>query len=259
MCRSRSLSRDALCITRHEALDVFRRTLNLDVTEAAALLDFLTWSPAAYKGLWGAPLVPVPGTEQLAVVRSVLATSNFVRLAEIWLTRGGLDDSLSTGARGDFYESVLRQEIREELQDNANIKDWSFAADGVKKSNDFPEQIDLLLQFGQTLIVGEIKCFLFPAESMERFNYLKNVGAATRQVNRKAALLVARRDVIAASLAISLEKAEPLRIVPLVVLNQGFGSCLVIDGCTVTDAKFLKLYLGTGTPVSAAVLGRNGT
>jgi hypothetical protein len=247
-----AVERAALCIARSELIDVFRQALGYEIAKAEAVLEFLTWRPDGYKGLWGAPLIPIPSEDRFAIARNVLAVTNFVRLAEIWLTRGGLDDSLSEGARGDVYETLLRKEIADEMVDNKIMRDWSIAPHGIaKKDKVFPHQVDLLLQFGSVVIVGEIKCFLFPADSIERFNYLKNVAGAARQARDKAAALDARRDVIASNLGISEEKAKSLRLVPLVILNQNFGASLEMEGCVVTDAKFLKLYLGTGQYVSA--------
>ena len=51
---------------------------------------------------------------------------------------------------------------REELEDNKILKDWSFADNGVKKSGDFPEQVDLLLQIGSMSSSSEksnVSCF----------------------------------------------------------------------------------------------------
>jgi len=243
-----------LCVSRAELLETLKQALGYENALADSVIEFLTWSPSTYKGLWGAPLIPIPNEDRFALAQNVLSTTNFVRLAEIWLTRGGLDDSLSEGARGDFYEILLRKELTDEIAENDIIHDWSHAPNGLsKKSGGIGEQVDLLIQFGQVLLVGEIKCFLFPAESIERFNFLKNVSKAARQVSRKAEALKARCDVVASVLGLPIEKVIGLRVMPLVVLNQGFGSSLEIEGAIVTDAKFLKLYLGAGRYVGAGV------
>jgi hypothetical protein len=43
-----------------------------------------------------------------------------------------------------------------------------------------------------------------------------------------------------------------VRIVPIVVTNQGFGFSLEIEGCRVVEAAFLKTFLGTGSLVAGA-------
>jgi hypothetical protein len=69
---------------------------------------------------------------------------------------------------------------------------------------------------------------------------------AAAQANRKAAYLAHRRKAAAYALKITETRAESLRVVPIVVMNQGFGASLQFADCIVTDAAFLMQYLGTG-------------
>ena len=204
----------------------------------------------------GAPLVSLPGSDDLAIAHNVLATSNVVRRVEIWLTKGGLDDNLSSAARGASYETNLRAEICAELSANQIVKDRACAENGLKRGADCSEQVDLLVQFASLLLVGEIKCLLFPADSRERYNFLRKLKDAAAQATRKAIFIRTRRDIVARVLSISPEKAQSLRVLPVVVMNQGFGMSLVFDDCVVTNAKFLKLYLGSGNYVSEAAVNR---
>jgi hypothetical protein len=213
----------ACVVWRNEVVDVLHRALAIKQRTATKIVNFLSWAKDTYKGLWGAPLVPLPGSaEHLLIAHSVLATSNVVRRVEIWLTKGGLDDNL---ARADH---------------------------AIKKSANFPEQIDVLVQFASLLLVGEVKCLLSPADSRERYNFLRTLKDAAAQATRKAAAIAQYRDVAAQVLGIPETKVNNLRVLPLVVTNQGFGISLVFDGCIVIDAKFLKLYLGSGKYVSEA-------
>jgi hypothetical protein len=246
----------ALVTKKHEIVDILTRALPVTGAVAEEIVEFFCWKRGPYKGLWGAPLVPLPGSDDLAIAHNVLATSNVVRRVEIWLTKGGLDDNLSSAARGSSYEANLRAEIRAELADNQIVKDRACAENAIKKSADCSEQVDLLVQFASLLLVGEIKCLLFPADSRERYNFLRKLRDAAAQATRKATFLRTRRDIVARALSISPEKAQSLRVLPIVVMNQGFGMSLMFDDCVVTDAKFLKLYLGSGKYVSEAAVNR---
>jgi hypothetical protein len=244
-------------VCRHgEVLDVLRRALAIDDKIAEAIVAFFTWEKGTYKGLWGAPLVPLPNSDDVAIALNVLATSNVVRRAEIWLTKGGLDDNLAKDKRGDTYEAALRGEIGEAVARNDIVRNAVCAPHAIKRSKDVAEQIDLVVQFSSLLLVGEVKCLLFPADHRERYNFLQTLHGAADQARRKAALLAARRDIAAKALDIDEAKAAALTVVPLVVTNQGFGMSLVIDDCVVTDAKFLKLYLGSGKYIGEAAVNR---
>ena len=95
-----------------------------------------------------------------------------------------------------------------------------------------------------------MKCRLSPADPRERHNYIRKLREAVDQAKRKAALLDRRRDFVSQSLKISGERPKELRIIPLVVMNQGFGASLEIDGCRIIDFRFLRIYLGSGEHVS---------
>jgi hypothetical protein len=182
--------------------------------------------------------------------------SNPLRKAEAWLEKGGLDDSLSKGARGELYEDEYRQKVCSAIAKNKLLKDSRCASSEIKKTADFEEQIDLLVRLGDLLIVGEVKCWLYPADPHEQFNHLKKLRAAAEQAKRKARLLQGRPDVAAKALGLSEDECRKLRVVPLVVTNQGFGFSLNVDGCAVTDAAFLVTYLGAGTIATAAAIDR---
>jgi hypothetical protein len=252
-----SVRRWALIVRRDECVNVLRQALSVTDEISARIVSFLSWAKDTYKGLWGAPLVPLPGRpDELALAEPVLLTSNIQRLVEIWLTKGGLDDRLASASRGRSFEAELRTELSDTVKRNAIIRDVACAPHAIKKSAHFPEEIDLLVQFGSLLLVGEVKCLLFPADARERYNFLRTLRSACGQASRKATAIAARRDVAAQALGITEEDVRTLSVLPVVVLNQGFGMSLAVDDCVVTDAKFLKLYLGSGSYVSEAAINQ---
>jgi hypothetical protein len=113
-----------------------------------------------------------------------------------------------------------------------------------------------LIQFGSLLLVGEVKCFSFPADSRERYNHLRKLRDASGQAIRKAKAIGARPEVAAKALGIDEAKVRTLTVTPIVMVNQGFGVSLEFDGCIVTDARILDLYLGSGSYNSEAAVDR---
>lgn len=240
----------ALVVKWTELVDVLARALEIPQARAERVVGFLSWRKGAYKGLWGAPLVPLPGTDEYGLVEPVLQVTNKVRTAEIWLANGGLDDNAPKAARGDVFECDLRQKIRESLTRNAIVTDSACAPHAIKKDKNFPEEIDLLVQFATLLLVCEVKCFSYPADSRERYNHLRKLRDAAGQANRKVAAIAKRPDVVAKVLGIDEDKVQTLTVTPLVVTNHGFGISMEFDGCVVTDVRFLDVYLGSGSYVS---------
>ena len=249
----------ALLVSRKELLQVLTKALGVDESAAKAVIAFLTFKPRSggdkgHRGLWAAPIVPIPGEDRLALALPVLVMSNPLRKAEAWLEKGGLDDNLSEDARGDLYEQEYRRKVCKAIAENKLLKEARCAPSEIKKTADFEEQIDLLVRLGDLLIVGEVKCWLFPADPYEQFNHMRKLRAAAEQAKRKAGLLQGRPDVAAKALGLTEDECRKLRVVPLVIMNQGFGFSLNVDGCAVTDAAFLATYLGAGTIATAAAI-----
>jgi hypothetical protein len=249
-----SVRKWALVVRRDELIDALMRALSLTTAVAEQIVAFLSWTKGTSKGLWGAPLVPLPGSpDRFAMAMSVLATSNVIRRVEIWLTKGGLDDTLSRAPRGKSFEAQLRADFRAAMAENPIVRETAGIEHAIKKGNGFPEEIDFLVRFGSLLLVGEVKCLLFPADSRERFDFLRKLRSACAQASRKATAITAHSGIAAQALGLPETVVQGLRPVPLVVLNQTFGASLVVGDCVVVDAQFLDLYLGAGSYISEGI------
>lgn len=259
-----SIARMSLQISDDELRRILQDALRLSAAEIQGIVEFFTFKPKVAgqkgtRGLWAAPLVPIPGQNSVALVLPVLAASNPLRKVEMWLEKGGLDDGTLKEHRGGTYESEYRNKLRGSIADNRLFSDVRCAERGIKKDTNFGEEIDLLVRLGDQLIVGEVKCWLFPADPFERFQYFKKLKSAAEQALRKAKALQARPDVAAKALNLEESDVRALKTVPIVVVNQGFGFSLAIEGCRVVDAAFLNTYLGAGSIVSGMTIGRGQT
>jgi len=126
------------------------------------------------------------------------------------------------------------------------------AARSIEQKNS-GEQVDLVILLGNLLLVGEIKCLLYPIEPIEHFNYLRKLDDAGMQATRKARWLKENPAVVAMELELPLDSVNSLRLVPLVITNQGAGFGLEVHGARVVDSHFLKLYLTDGEYVSGLI------
>ena len=245
----------ALVTKKAELVDILARALDVPAARAQRIVEFFSWRKRNYKGLWGAPFVPLPGSDEFALAQCVLDSANMMRTAEVWLANGGLDDNAAK-ARGDIFERALRAKMCSSLSKNKIVTDTACAEHEIKKGKGFPEQIDLVIRLGLLLLVAEVKCFSFPADSRERYNHLRKLRDAAKQARDKAAAIAAQPDVAAKALGLSKETVKALTVVPIVVINQGYGMSLEFDGCVVTDTRFLDLYLGSGKYISEAAVDR---
>lgn len=109
------------------------------------------------------------------------------------------------------FEANVRKSVRAAIDANPLLDDARSAANGVKATKESPEQVDLVVQIGDLLVVGEVKCFLFPADSRERFRHRRKLKEAADQAWRKAQRLSSRPDVAARAPGISQAQAASLR------------------------------------------------
>jgi hypothetical protein len=241
------VERSALCEAIEQGLRVTQREADAFVT--CLTFQFQTGGAAkakGNKGLWAAPLVAVPGTSEMVLPLSVLVTSNPARRVEAWLEKGGIDDNNPVVNRGGRYEELYRQRICDAIQKNTLFTRATCAAHEIKKSRLFSEQVDLLVSFGGICLVGEVKFFLMPADAHERERYDEKLQKAADQVNRKLAALQAQPDVFATALAIDIETAKALKLIPIVVTAQGYRFSTAINGVMIVEAEFLRTYLSGG-------------
>lgn len=247
----KGVGRFAFAIGREELAGLLTEALDITAARARAVVDFLTVDPTDSKalfgrGLWPAPLLPDVARGRLYLVAAPLLIGSPLRRVEAWLERGGLTDRAGIKGRGKPFEDHVRKTVTDALAGNALLADHQVAAHALKRKGS-SEEIDLIVRIGRTLLVGEVKCFLFPSEPLERFNYLKNVEGAADQARDKAAWVDQNRAKVAALVGIADPAvAQELSIVPLVVTNHGLGLGLVLDGVTVTDLHYLTLLLGSG-------------
>jgi hypothetical protein len=249
----RDIEAHALVIRREEIERATVQCLAIEADRAKRSIDFLTCdhfdlSSLFTQSFWSAPLLNIDDGPNLAIVLASVEVGSAIRRVESWLNRAELSDHLSDAQRGLKYEAVVRNEIRESLSANPLLSVAQCAAASVERLGD-GEQVDLLVMLGDLLIVGEIKCFLYPIEPTEHFNYLKRLDEAGGQATRKANWL-RNPHVVADALQITSEMATSLRPVPIVVTNQGACFGLEANGARVIDFHFLKLYLSDNEYIS---------
>jgi hypothetical protein len=241
---------------------VFRDCMEISDHLAAALVGCLMTDPsdvstAFANGIWHRPLIKRDRTNSVLLVSGAIISGSPIRKIERWLIASGKADSLSRGARGLAYEADIRSRLAKKLAANPLLTDTACSPRAIKRGKD-GEEIDIVIRLGRTIIVGEIKCLIIPSESLERYNHIGKIEAAADQAIRKSQWLQKNASALEASIGKLPCAIEDLRFVPLVILNNGIGIGLDIDGCIVTDAGFLQLFFGSGSYTSSAVFDFDG-
>lgn len=242
-----SVESRALLIRRSELVRALVCCLKFDTSAAEEAIRFFSCDVGDLgnlftKGFWSAPLLD-SGGDDIAIVFAAISVGSVVRRVESWLDRGGLSDHLSDARRGIKYEAWVRDDIADAILRNGILANSCCATSAVSRYDSESEQIDLLIVLGNLLLVGEVKCFLYPVESSERHNYLRRLNDAGNQASRKAKWASENPSPIADALKITEDRVSSLRVVPIIVVNQGAGFGLKASGVRVVDCRFLRLYL----------------
>ncbi|WP_447763414.1 hypothetical protein [Sphingopyxis panaciterrae] len=272
--RTKATMDHATPVSRQELERAIAKALAIAPEIAAQLVGFLTYSEAprrarretagegdhGWRGLWTAPLVAVPGEDLILMAPAIFEHCVPLYRIEAWLEKGGINDQGLTKAtrgreqRGNQFERIYREKLTAALAENDRLPASRIAPQGIKYTEDFLHQIDLLVKLGPRLLVGELKFFLMPADPHQWARYYEKLGLAAVQARTKSSALADRPDLVAAALGISEEEASDLTVTPLVVVNSGAGFSLEVDGCRVVDATFLLDFLRSPDFATGGVL-----
>ncbi len=231
--------------SRGELNSILMATLNFCSDKANFILNLFTCNSSNAKqlfnkGVWSHPLIQCTDEEYL-IVGSVLAVGCAIRRVESWLEQGGLTNQRDFRAKGLVFEDHVRRIISSNLEKNNILRDTHCLDDAITIGN---EEIDMLFRVGNTIFVCEIKCLLTPHDQHQRYNYYKKLIAASKQVSRK---IIAVKNNIDKILKILNTTNENITVIPIVILNQGFGVGILQNGAYVTDLNYLSILTSGGS------------
>lgn len=243
-------------------VDALSDCLSLNRAVVEGIVQFLTTDPTDVssvfrKGMWAFPLINSPRANGLLVAYCALKSANIVRVLSIWIETLGLSKDLEGSTLGQAFEQHVRESCESRLGSNSHIDDFAMHGSHFDLSSQGGEEIDIMFRIGHCLVVGEIKCFLLPADPIERYSFLKKLDAASEQAERKANWVRQNLDKLPTNLLANVVEPASLVVKPLVVVNQSVGVGLSVNGVPVTDSHWLNLLLTSGEYASDAV--RDGT
>lgn len=237
----------ACAFPRDQLQDLLQAALGIDANLASDCLEQLTANPFGALGelftigLWHKPLVRSKDGGTIMIAAGALVWGSPVRRVERWLQKGAGGDLSKTPA-GIRYETALREAVTEAIAENALLADVVTAVSSIS-AGEAAEEIDLLVRIGSTIVVGEVKCFVGPAEPIDRHDYVRKLEKACGQAVRKAQWLSQNPADLVTRLGAG---ADACRLQALVIVNQSNGVEWEYGGCPITDARFVELFLGDG-------------
>jgi hypothetical protein len=255
---ARQLGGFAPAFTTSELLSVLRDCLGTGPDVAQKILKMLTRrEDADANDPWVRPLEML-SNNQYCLALAPLESGNMVRLMEHWTRAGGL----ALEERGFAFESFARSEVgRAVASSKIDLRRGSWPESLFLKDENGKvlEEFDLVVWLGNTILVVELKCILFPSGAMAEKHYFETLQGAAVQISRKASLAATRPELMRNALRSRIDfGSEPLKIVPLVVPSTPLAVGLVFEGVPVADLRMVCRYFDRGFVEHAAVLGPDG-
>ncbi|MGH8450615.1 hypothetical protein [Pseudomonas sp.] len=224
-------------------------SLGVSRERSQALIDFLTFdhadkSDTGKNELWTQPLIPY-SDDKLLILFTPLLWGTTQRNVNIWLRQMGAD----LAARGNSFEIHVRHTLTH-FTHSSPLKKYTRVMPHAFKFN-LPaagtppyEDIDLLLLMGNTLVVGEIKCFLPPADTLSTFKHRDKVIDACDQLARKIGhIRKYEKSFRKQCLKANFPLPAKLSIQPLVMLNGPAHCGIPYNGIPIVDTYILSAFL----------------
>jgi len=161
----------------------------------------------------------------------------FSNLVDHWLDEGGF----LLNERG----TQLEQHIIKAVFDALKKRNYKFRMPAVAKVYNKQkkyEEIDFLLNLNELVVVAEVKCIKYPMETRDKYNAVKRLTAAAKQVNKKVAFL----QQYASELQDQIGQITNKVIFPIIVTNNPSYTGYSIDGVAVTDFLLFESYFESG-------------
>jgi hypothetical protein len=243
------IDRLSCSLPRADVVTLISEALDIDAGSAAVCIDHLTShpfddvGPLFRNGLWHRPLIATRDREKLQMVLGALVWGSPLRRVERWLQEGSRTD-LSKTPLGLRYEAHVRENLQDALDANEILAPVAGPVASIARG-EAEEEIDGLIRIGSTVLVLEIKCLLAPSDPIDRHDYVVKLESACVQAIRKGHWLQRHPDQIGRRVGLP-EDGTPLRVAPLVVVNQSSGTGCRFGDCLVIDTHFLRLYLSSG-------------
>lgn len=252
LAEDKALSEASCTIHVEDLIEVLSLCLDVERETAKCIVNIFTLDPSDGKqlfsdGLWCHPLLPASNNRRHLLFAPLTASP--VRRVEAWLEAGGISDQRQITGRGKRFEIYVRSQIAKDLNENNLISDYEILNSGLNREGG--EEVDLIFRIGRTVIVGEIKCFLAPVETIDRYNYISSLESAAVQASRKCIWVRENFSQIRNIIWRDYDGGDAY-FCPIVVMNQGFGFGLEIGDVVVTDIHYLSIIVQGGMVQNSA-------
>ena len=215
----------------------FSRALSISRQQADILIGVFTFNLNGHsQDVWSQPLIPVQ--DYFYLVIPCIHSVHLQRNAEAWMRHGGL----TLSKRGLQFEGYCREVVAESLKKSPIKKFIALIDSGVSLMEplDKKEQIDIVIVIGDTILLVEAKCILWPSDSLEFAKYRETIEYAASQIIRKKEVVGREYEHFRSRLRkMGYASPDKCRLVACVLTNSSIFSGYPINGVSIVDLSIL--------------------
>ncbi|MCD5978963.1 hypothetical protein [Pseudomonas quasicaspiana] len=238
-------------IERRALVDAICDSLNVSADLCNKLLDFLTYSPSSANKheeneLWTQPIIAL-NEKELLLLYTPCSHGTTQRNVNIWLRQLGANFDM----RGLPFEQYLRDALAYNITLSPIQRDIALMPHALKFN--LPEgaepeyqyeDIDIVMRIGDTVLIGEAKCFLQPVDPDEVFKHREKVIAAQVQLKRKVHHVEKYRQQFREECARrNFRLPEDFKLQPVILLNGQSHCGIPCAGTPIVDINILATFI----------------
>ncbi|MCI5191739.1 MAG: hypothetical protein D3915_01220 [Candidatus Electrothrix sp. AU1_5] len=235
--KSNKLLQYSPLFSKLDLIAALKKTTGLSIQKINNAINTLTFSGSVRDDIWHKPIIPISDSV-VTFVLPALMVPNLIRSIEYWMKTGGIDLSV----RGFMYEKYFIEEVSKHCKNTQYFQNAIIDSGKVVLGNQ-SEEIDFIFIFGDTVVIGEIKCSFYPATALETYKYYEILDGASSQVERKADFVKTNiNEFRKRYIKYEHLSGSNINVIPLVLTNLHHGVGVPVRGVPVVDMYILFNY-----------------
>lgn len=221
---------------KHETLlTLFTNKTNFSQGQIQAFINIISTEKSNRLDLWGTPLVKI--ADEYLISYLPLTQPIICRFADEWLKKG----DIPLEERGTIFENHVKSQLKV-IFNSKGINYKVINKNKYENKNNESEEIDLVLELENILIIGEIKCIIYPMSNRDHFNSYEILKKASKQVKRKSDFLLRNKK----NFEKEINNLDEKTIIKIVITNYPIFSGQKYQDIPIVDFNLIEHYFSTG-------------
>jgi hypothetical protein len=217
---------------------------SISFEQALKFIDILTFKDDR-DDIWLKPLIQINDKDLTIVFEALKADP--VRLASNWLKEAKFE----IGMKGKIFENYARDRLNQKKNlSNAEVYLHEFKYDHG--------DIDLILRVGNKIIICELKCSLYPVNSIDEHNYFQDLHEGAIQVRRNVNFVKANTNDFLRKINLEIMIDDSLLVYPAIISNLPLATGMKINDIPIVDLRIVEQYLCEGKFIKYSQMTETG-